>query len=180
MGCGRCEQCTGGQQQICDNYFQPGFTAWGAFAEFVALPFADTNLVRLPDEMTFEEAAVLGCRFITAYRGIIGQGKLQPGQWVAIYGCGGVGLSAILIARAAGALPIACGHPAICPGARRKTWSRSYHKCQYRKGASRLDQVLYPRRHPCQRRCPGQYGDLPPIDPHLAKTGETRADRPDG
>ncbi len=106
-GCGYCPQCNTGNQQICDNYFQPGFTAWGSFAEYVHISFADVNLVRLPDAMSFESAAVLGCRFITAYRGLIAQGKLEPGHWVAIHGCGGVGLSAIMIAQAIGAQIIA-------------------------------------------------------------------------
>ena len=106
-GCGYCPQCNSGNQQICDNYFQPGFTAWGSFAEYVHIAYADVNLVRLPATMSFEAAAVLGCRFITAYRGIIAQGKLQPGHWVAIHGCGGVGLSALMIAHAIGAQTIA-------------------------------------------------------------------------
>ncbi len=107
MGCGHCEQCIEGQQQICDHYYQPGFTGWGSFAEYVAVPYADQNLVRLPEGMDHAAAAVLGCRFITSYRGIIAQGQLQTGQWIAIYGCGGVGLSAVLIAAAAGAQVIA-------------------------------------------------------------------------
>ena len=106
-GCGYCPQCNSGNQQICDNYFQPGFTAWGSFAEYVHIDYADVNLVRLPETMSFEAAAVLGCRFITAYRGIIAQGQLQPGHWVAIHGCGGVGLSALMIANAIGAQTIA-------------------------------------------------------------------------
>ena len=107
MGCGHCPTCYQGQQQICDHYHQPGFTGWGAFAEYVALPFADTNLVEIPPYMNDEVAAILGCRFITAYRGLIVQGALKPGQWVGVFGCGGVGLSAIAIARGMGALPIA-------------------------------------------------------------------------
>ncbi len=106
-GCGYCPQCNSGNQQICDNYFQPGFTAWGSFAEYVHIDYADVNLVRLPKNMSFAAAAVLGCRFITAYRGIVAQGKLQPGHWVAIHGCGGVGLSALMIAHAIGAQTIA-------------------------------------------------------------------------
>lgn len=106
-GCGYCPRCNSGNQQICDNYFQPGFTAWGSFAEYVHIKYADVNLVCLPEAMSFEAAAVLGCRFITAYRGIVAQGKLQPGHWVAIHGCGGVGLSAIMIAHAIGAQTIA-------------------------------------------------------------------------
>ncbi len=103
LGCGHCPQCQAGQQQVCDHYFQPGFTGWGSFAEFVRIPFAEHNLVRLPDDMKFDTAAVLGCRFITSYRGVVAQGRLQGGEWVAVHGCGGVGLSAIMIAVAMGA-----------------------------------------------------------------------------
>jgi alcohol dehydrogenase len=102
-GCGSCPQCLSGNQQICDNYFQPGFTAWGSFAQFVALRYADTNLVRLPDAMDFVESASLGCRFITAFRAVVAQGRTKPGEWVAVHGCGGLGLAAIMIANALGA-----------------------------------------------------------------------------
>lgn len=102
-GCGHCAQCVAGHQHICDNYFQPGFTAWGSFAELVAIRHADVNLVRLPDELSFVDAAILGCRFITAYRAVVQQGRIAAGDWLAVHGCGGVGLSAIMIAHAAGA-----------------------------------------------------------------------------
>lgn len=107
VGCGHCPQCMRGQEQICDHYFQPGFTAWGSFAEYVKIKYADHNLVRLPDEIDFTTAAVLGCRFITSWRGVTAQGRLQAGDWIAVHGCGGVGLSAIMIAAAFGAKPIA-------------------------------------------------------------------------
>ncbi|MCI0389620.1 MAG: zinc-dependent alcohol dehydrogenase family protein [Acidobacteria bacterium] len=103
LGCGQCEYCLAGDQQVCEKQFQPGFSGPGSFAEYVALPFADVNLVRLPDTMEFVEAAVLGCRFVTAYRGIATQARLRAGEWIAVYGCGGVGLSAVMIARALGA-----------------------------------------------------------------------------
>ena len=102
-GCGSCEQCVSGNQQVCDQQFQPGFTAWGGFAEYVAIEYADNNLVRLPDEIDFVTAASLGCRFATSYRAVVDQGKVAPEQWVAVHGCGGVGLSAIMIASAFGA-----------------------------------------------------------------------------
>lgn len=102
-GCGECPQCESGNQQVCDRQFQPGFTHWGAFAEYVAIDYADTNLVRLPDDIDFVTASSLGCRFITSFRAVRDQGKVQPGEWVAVWGCGGVGLSAIMIARALGA-----------------------------------------------------------------------------
>jgi len=106
-GCGQCPECHSGNQQVCDHQFQPGFTHWGSFAQFVAIHYADVNLVRLPDEMPFETAASLGCRFATSFRAIVDQGQVTEGQWVAVHGCGGVGLSAIMIARALGANVIA-------------------------------------------------------------------------
>jgi alcohol dehydrogenase len=106
-GCGRCLQCVSGNAQVCDRQFQPGFTAWGSFAEFVAIDYADYNLVRLPESISAVTAASLGCRFATSFRAVVDQGKLVADQWVAVHGCGGVGLSAIMIAKALGALPVA-------------------------------------------------------------------------
>ena len=106
-GCGRCAECHSGNQQVCENQFQPGFTAWGSFAEFVAVDYADTNLVRLPDALDFVTAASLGCRFVTSFRAVVDQARVLPGEWVAVHGCGGVGLSAIMIARAMGANVVA-------------------------------------------------------------------------
>ncbi len=106
-GCGRCPQCASGNHQVCDAQFQPGFTHWGCFAEYVGIHRADINLVRLPDSMSFETASSLGCRFITSFRAVVDQGRVGPGQWVAVHGCGGVGLSAIMIANALGANVIA-------------------------------------------------------------------------
>jgi alcohol dehydrogenase len=107
LGCGDCPQCRSGNQQICDNDYQPGFSGWGSFAEFVAVPYATNNLVRLPDGMTFESAAGLGCRFATAYRAVVDKGAVTSGTTVAIWGCGGVGLSAVMIAAALGAEVVA-------------------------------------------------------------------------
>ena len=106
-GCGSCPQCHSGNQQVCDDQFQPGFTHWGSFAQYVAVGQADLNLVGLPETMDFATAASLGCRFVTAFRGVVDQGRVQPGQWLAVHGCGGVGLSAIMIAKAMGARVVA-------------------------------------------------------------------------
>ena len=106
-GCGTCPQCRSGNHQVCDRQFQPGFTHWGSFAEFVAIDYADTNLVSLPAELDDITAASLGCRFVTSFRAIVTQGRVSAGQWVAVHGCGGVGLSAIMIANALGANVIA-------------------------------------------------------------------------
>ena len=105
--CGRCAQCAVGDHQVCPNQTQPGFTHWGSFAEFVAVDAADTNVVALPASMSFGTAASLGCRFATSYRAVVQQGRVRAGEWVAVHGCGGVGLSAIHIAVQAGARVVA-------------------------------------------------------------------------
>lgn len=102
-GCGNCEFCRGGDAQVCPQQTQPGFTHHGSFAEQVALYAADTNLVRLPEGMDPIVAASLGCRFATAYRAVTARGRVRTGDRVAVFGCGGVGLSAIQIAIALGA-----------------------------------------------------------------------------
>jgi len=105
--CGHCPECHSGNHQVCGHQQQPGFTYWGSFAEFVAVHHADVNLVRLPDDMDYATAASLGCRFATSFRAVVDQGRVSGGQWVAVHGCGGVGLSAVMIASAIGAQVIA-------------------------------------------------------------------------
>lgn len=106
-GCGTCEWCRNGQAQVCPNQTQPGFTHWGSFAEYVALHAADANLVAVPDAVDDAAAAGLGCRFATAYRALTARARLERGEWVAVVGVGGVGLSAVQVAVAAGARVIA-------------------------------------------------------------------------
>lgn len=106
-GCGRCEWCLNGEAQVCPDQQQPGFTHRGSFAEYVALHAADMNLVAIPESVSFEAAASLGCRFATAYRGLVGRARLARGEWVAVVGAGGVGLSAVMIAKALGARVVA-------------------------------------------------------------------------
>ncbi len=105
--CGSCVPCRRGDGQVCDVQTQPGFTHWGSYAEYVAIHHADVNLVALPDAMPYSTAASLGCRFATAFRAVVDQGRVREGEWVAVFGCGGVGLSAVMIARALGARVIA-------------------------------------------------------------------------
>ncbi|PPG44721.1 alcohol dehydrogenase [Rathayibacter sp. AY1C9] len=107
FACGDCEQCREGATQVCLRQQQPGFTLDGSFAEAVAVTGADLNLVRLPDSVGFVEAAGLGCRFGTAYHALHERGRVAPGEWVAVLGCGGVGLSAVIVALAAGARVVA-------------------------------------------------------------------------
>jgi alcohol dehydrogenase len=103
-GCGKCTYCLRGDAQVCPTQTQPGFTGFGSFAEYVAIDNADFNLINIPSEVSFATAAALGCRFATAYRGLIKRAKLKAGEKVVIYGCGGVGLSAVMIAKAQGAI----------------------------------------------------------------------------
>ena len=102
-GCGKCQYCQRGDAQVCPTQTQPGFTHFGSFAEYVAIDNADFNLITIPTEVSFATAAALGCRFATSYRGLIKRAKVKPNEKVVIYGCGGVGLSAIMIAKSQGA-----------------------------------------------------------------------------
>jgi len=112
--CGRCGPCRDGDGQVCLAQTQPGFTHWGSLAELVALDAADVNLVALPAALPFSTAASLGCRFATAFRAVTGVGRVRPGEWVAVHGCGGVGLSAVQVAVAAEARVVAVD---VTPGA---------------------------------------------------------------
>ncbi len=114
-GCGECEQCLAGDEQVCERQFQPGFTGWGSFAELVALRYADGNLVAIPEGISVVTAATLGCRFATAFRAVVDQGRIRSDEWVVVHGCGGVGLAAIMIAEAYGARVVAVDPD---PGAR--------------------------------------------------------------
>jgi alcohol dehydrogenase len=102
-GCGQCPWCRSGNAQVCPDQWQPGFHGPGSYAEFAAIPWADFNVVTLPDGLPLDVAASLGCRFATAYRGIIDVAGVSSGDTVAIFGCGGVGLAAVMIARSRGA-----------------------------------------------------------------------------
>ncbi|QEC49310.1 zinc-binding dehydrogenase [Baekduia soli] len=102
-GCGRCEPCRQGHTQLCDVDHQPGFSAPGTFARLVAIPVADLNVVALPDDVAFADVAALGCRFMTAHAAVTVRGRVAAGEWVAVHGCGGVGLSAVMLATALGA-----------------------------------------------------------------------------
>ena len=105
--CGRCPECASGNGQVCRNQTQPGFTHWGSFADLVALHDADTNLIAVPASLDSGAAALLGCRFATSYRGLVHQARLIGGESLVVVGCGGVGLSAVMIGAALGAEVVA-------------------------------------------------------------------------
>ncbi len=102
LACGACPACQSGHGNTCPNQRLPGFVDPGAFAEYVAVPYAH-NLARLPDSLSPTVAAGLGCRVTTAWHALTGRAALQPGEWLAVHGTGGVGLSAAILGRAMGA-----------------------------------------------------------------------------
>ncbi|GMA66284.1 zinc-dependent alcohol dehydrogenase family protein (plasmid) [Alicyclobacillus fastidiosus] len=105
-GCGHCEYCHSGVPNLCDSTAIYGFSWDGSYAEYVIVRDADFNLIQLPENVDSTTAAAIGCRFMTGYHGVM-RGHVQPGQWVAVQGAGGVGLSAIQTANAVGAQVIA-------------------------------------------------------------------------
>lgn len=102
LGCGSCPACHTGVSNTCANAIVPGFGAPGAYAEFVAVPF-DHNLVYLPEAMSPALAAGLGCRVTTAWHALTDRANVRAGEWVAVHGTGGIGLSALLLAKMLGA-----------------------------------------------------------------------------
>jgi D-arabinose 1-dehydrogenase-like Zn-dependent alcohol dehydrogenase len=107
QGEGACRMCRTGHSNMCESGFSPGFSYWGGFGRYSAIPHADVNLVRLPEKMSFVDGAGLGCRYMTSFHGLVNQAQVRPGEWVAVHGCGGIGLSAVQIATALGANVIA-------------------------------------------------------------------------
>lgn len=106
LACGMCPACQAGRQTTCPDQIVPGFGTPGAFAEYIAVP-RDHNLARLPAGLAPHLAAGLGCRVTTAWSALTGRAALQAGEWLAVHGTGGVGLSALLIGRALGARVVA-------------------------------------------------------------------------
>jgi propanol-preferring alcohol dehydrogenase len=104
---GTCPECRAGHQNLCDNVIIGGVQRMGGWAHYVTITAADLNCIRLPEGVDSLSAAALGCRYMTAYRAVVDRGRVQPGQWLAVQGCGGVGLSAVQIAAAADAMVVA-------------------------------------------------------------------------
>lgn len=109
-GEGTCEWCRSGNQHICDSggKLVPGVSYWGAFGEYVAVRYADVNLVQLPESISFVDSASMACRYMAAFHGVVDQANVRGGEWVAVYGAGGgMGLSAVQIATSVGGQVIA-------------------------------------------------------------------------
>jgi D-arabinose 1-dehydrogenase-like Zn-dependent alcohol dehydrogenase len=101
QACGVCPDCRTGHSNLCMGAGMTGYARYGV------LHHADFNYAPLPDKIDFVEASSMGCRYVTAFHGILDQGRVQADESVVVYGCGGVGLSAIQIATAMGARVIA-------------------------------------------------------------------------
>ncbi|MCA9782617.1 MAG: alcohol dehydrogenase catalytic domain-containing protein [Candidatus Delongbacteria bacterium] len=106
-GCGECRWCRQGLINLCESYASLGFSYDGGYAEFVHVPVADLNLVALPEEVSLDAAAALGCRYMTAWHGLIDRAGLRFGERLALFGCGGLGLSVLQIAVSCGARVLA-------------------------------------------------------------------------
>jgi D-arabinose 1-dehydrogenase-like Zn-dependent alcohol dehydrogenase len=107
FGCGSCEYCLSGHQNTCANFEAAGLSYSGGYGRLAQIPRADLNLVSLPQAIPFVEAASMGCRFMTSFHGVVDQAQVHAGEWVAVHGCGGIGLAAIHIASALGANVVA-------------------------------------------------------------------------
>ncbi len=105
--CGVCEQCRAGHGNVCLDVRFPMFHYSGGYGRYAKVARAAINLVSLPELISFVDAAGMGCRFMTSWHGVVDQAKVKAGEWVAVFGCGGIGLAAVNIANALGANVIA-------------------------------------------------------------------------
>jgi propanol-preferring alcohol dehydrogenase len=100
LSCGACAECASGRETFCERYAMIGHHVDGGFAEYIVVPAR--NAVPLPDEVSFEHGAVLMCSSATALHALR-RARFRAGESVAVFGAGGLGISAIQIARALGA-----------------------------------------------------------------------------
>lgn len=106
ISCGRCEYCLRGDASLCRSYQVLGEHRWGGCCEKVVVP--SENVIPIPDELTWEQAAAVPLVFLTAWRMLITRGRLKPGEDVLILGAAaGVGTACIQVAKVAGARVLA-------------------------------------------------------------------------
>ncbi len=111
LGCGECEYCLAGRDNLCVNWHLLGETVRGTYAQFVAVPAR--QLYKLPDGFDYHQAAAAALVYQTAWHSLVKRGGLQPGETVLIVGAGGgVNTASIQIARYIGARVIVVGSTA--------------------------------------------------------------------
>ena len=103
--CGVCRFCLSGQTQLCMHKVRLGFERDGGHCEYVTVP--TTNLVHIPESISYEQASILPDAVACTYHSLVGQGKLALGQIIVILGVGGLGIHGVQIAVRAGAKVIA-------------------------------------------------------------------------
>lgn len=103
ISCGECPHCLTGNDQFCEKVLMLGHYTNGGYAEYIAVPAR--NAIPLPDEIPFEQGATLMCASATAFHALH-KSRLKAGERVAIFGAGGLGQSAIQLAKAFGALEV--------------------------------------------------------------------------
>ena len=101
LPCGNCSYCRSGRENICPELRMLGNHIDGGFAEYVVVPIRD--LVHLPDEIDLRRGAVIADALTTPYHAVVHRARVRSGEWVAVLGCGGVGINAVQFAKAAGA-----------------------------------------------------------------------------
>ncbi len=101
--CGDCLYCSRGSEQFCPSGQMLGKSRDGGYAEYISVPAR--NAFPLPDEIPFEQGAIMMCSSATSFHALR-KGRVQPGESVAVFGVGGLGASAVQLARACGALDV--------------------------------------------------------------------------
>lgn len=108
LGCGKCEACLRGHDNLCANWHLLGETIRGTYAEYICLP--TRQLYKLPDDFDFHASAAAALVYQTAWHSMVTRGKVKAGETVAIVGAGGgVNSASIQIAKYLGARVLVIG-----------------------------------------------------------------------
>jgi len=105
LGCGRCAACRTGRENVCSRMRMLGNHMDGGYAEYVVVPAH--QLVPLPEELPLEDSAIIADALTTPYHAVVNRGRVQPGDTVAVFGCGGIGLNVVQMAAGQGARVVA-------------------------------------------------------------------------
>lgn len=105
LTCGACPACRRGRENICEHGIMPGNHINGAYAEYLCVPAKDA--IALPPDLPLQEACLIADAVSTPYHAVVNRGEVRPGDVVAVFGCGGVGINVVQVAAACGAQVIA-------------------------------------------------------------------------